>query len=61
MTIERFLRTVWEHGPRRCDLYRVDGVLELRLYDGHAVRRLATCRDSTEVEEMAKEWRTESV
>jgi hypothetical protein len=45
----------------RCALHRVNGVLELRLYEGHAVRRLATCRDSTEVEAMAKEWCTKFV
>ena len=54
--MERFLRTLWTLPRYRCDLYRVDGVLELRLFDGERVTQISTCRDSWDAARLAKDW-----
>ena len=53
----RELSVCWETATHRCVLYRVDGVLELRLHDGDRVASLATCVDLERAAAVANLWR----
>lgn len=53
----RVIQVHWETPTHLCVLYRVDGVLELRLIHGERTTRLSTCRDMDHATALANEWR----
>ena len=54
--MDRLVRTIWTHDRYRCDLMKVEGRLELWLFDRNMLRRLATCQDSADAREKAQAW-----
>lgn len=45
---------MWDRGPHRCLLFRVDGQLEIRLYLDWRVQHVSTCRDVDDAVAQAK-------
>jgi len=50
-------RVFWTTPTHRYVLWRIDGVLEVRLYAGHRVIALETCRDDDQAQALAEAWR----
>jgi hypothetical protein len=52
----RSLRAMWTTPTHRCELWRVDGELEVRLYAGDRAIAIATSRDQEQASTLAKQW-----
>lgn len=50
---------MWRVGTFCCSLHRVNGVVELRIYEGEALRRAAVCSDKTTGFTLANSWYAE--
>jgi hypothetical protein len=57
--MDRLVRLIWTVEPYRCELHRVEGQLDVRLYAGGRLRELTTCRDSADAEKIAQRWLAE--
>ena len=54
--MEQLVETVWQSGVFSCRIYRVGGLLEVRLYEGGTPRQVSTCRDLPDCFAAANAW-----
>ena len=48
--------TVWQTGVLSCRIYRVGGLLEVRLYEGETARQVSSCRDLPDCFAVGYSW-----